>query len=368
MEQGAALVCRGKTVKGLILSGGKGTRLRPLTYTGAKQLVPVANKPVLFYAIESLVAAGITEIGIVVGDTEEQIRAAVGDGSRFEAKVTYICQDAPRGIAHGVAISEPFIGNDRFVLFLGDNFLREGITPFVNSFASSQWNSQILLYHVEDPSNFGVAELNGDRVVRLVEKPKDPPSDLALVGIYFFDPLIFEAARRIKPSWRGELEITDAIQWLIDQGREVHAQVLDTPWIDTGKMEDMLEANALVLDEIAPSVAPDAIVEGSILDRRVTVERGARIVNSIIHGPTIIGEDTVIEDAYVGPYTSIYHHTMLQRCEIERSIVLENSIIRDLDVRLHGCLIGRDVTVQRRDQKPRALTLSLGDHSTVWMV
>lgn len=356
-------------MKGLILSGGKGTRLRPLTYTRAKQLIPVANKPVLIRVIETIRDAGIDEIGIIVGQNGAEIRDAVGNGDQRGVRLTYIEQEAPLGLAHAVKTAQPFLSGDSFVMFLGDNVIQGGISDLIRDFANHDWNSQIVLKAVTDPKSFGVAQLRADgSIERLIEKPQNPPSNLALVGIYMFDPHIMEAVNSIQPSRRGEYEITDAIQWLIEHGYTVRPHVHEGWWIDTGKMEDMLEANALVLDEIAPSVAPDAVVEGSLLDRRVTVERGAHIVNSIIHGPTIIGEDTVIEDAYVGPYTSIYHHTTLQRCEIERSIVLENSIIRDLDVRLHGCLIGRDVTVQRRDQKPRALTLSLGDHSTVWMV
>ncbi len=356
-------------MKGLILSGGKGTRLRPLTYTRAKQLIPVANKPVLIRVIETIRDAGIDEIGIIVGQNGAEIREAVGDGERRGVRLTYIEQDAPRGLAHAVKIAQPFIGDDSFVMFLGDNVIQGGISDLIRDFVNHDWNSQIVLKAVDDPSSFGVAQLRPDgSIERLIEKPPNPPSNLALVGIYMFDRSIFEAVNSIQPSRRGEYEITDAIQWLIDNGCTVRPHVHEGWWIDTGKMEDMLEANALVLDEIAPSISPDAVVENSILDRRVTVERGARIVNSIIHGPAIIGEDTVIEDAYIGPYTSIYHHTVLQRCEIERSIVLENSTIRDLDARLHGCLIGRDVTIQHRDQKPRALTLNLGDHSTVWMV
>jgi glucose-1-phosphate thymidylyltransferase len=356
-------------MKGLILSGGKGTRLRPLTFTRAKQLIPVANKPVLIRVIDTIREAGIDEIGIIVGQNGAEIRDAVGDGEKWGVHLTYIPQDAPLGLAHAVKTAQPFIGDDSFVMFLGDNVIQGGISDLIRDFTNHDWNSQIVLKEVADPTAFGVAKLRPDgSVEQLIEKPKNPPSNLALIGIYMFDQNIFEAVNSIRPSWRNEYEITDAIQWLIDHSFVVRPHVHKGWWIDTGKMEDMLEANNLVLDELEPSIAPDAVIENSILDRRVTVERGARIVNSVIHGPAIIGEDTVIEDAYVGPYTSIYHHTALQRCEIERSIVLENSAIRDLNVRLHGCLIGRDVTVQRRDQKPRALTLSLGDHSTVWMV
>ncbi len=355
-------------MKGLILSGGKGTRLRPLTYTRAKQLVPVANKPVLVRVIETIRDAGIDEIGIIVGQNGAEIEDAVGGGEKWGVHLTYIAQAAPLGLAHAVKIAQPFIGDDSFVMFLGDNVIQGGINDLVRDFSSNDWNSQIVLKAVENPSAFGVAKLRADGAVeRLIEKPKDPPSNLALVGIYMFDAHIFEAVNAIQPSWRNEFEITDAIQWLIDHEYMVKPHVHTGWWIDTGKMDDMLEANSAVLDEIEPSIAPDVVIENSRVGRRVTLERGARVINSTIDGPAIIGEETVIEDSYVGPYTSIYHHVTLQRCEIERSIVLEHSTLRDLDLRLHGCLIGREVTVQRRDERPHALTLNLGDHSNVWI-
>lgn len=356
-------------MKGLILSGGKGTRLRPLTYTRAKQLIPVANKPVLIRVIETIRDAGITDIGIIVGDNGAEIQDAIGSGDRWGVQLTYIQQPAPLGLAHAVKTAQPFLGDDSFVLFLGDNVIQGGISDLIRDFANHNWNSQIVLKAVDDPRSFGVAALRPDgSIERLIEKPKDPPSNLALVGIYMFDHRVFEAVNAIQPSWRNEYEITDAIQWLIEHGCVVRPHIHTGWWIDTGKQKDMLEANALVLEEMVPSIADDVVIDNSEIDRRVTVEKGARIINSVIHGPTIIGENTVIEDAYIGPYTSIYHHVRLERCEIERSIVLENSAIRNLDVRLHGCLIGRDVTVQRKEEKPRALTLNLGDHSTVWMV
>ena len=261
-------------MKGLILSGGKGTRLRPLTYTSAKQLVPVANKPVLFYGIEAIAAAGIRDIGIVVGDTQAEIRAAVGDGSRWGVRVTYIEQDAPRGLAHAVLISEPFIGDDPFVMYLGDNLLNKGITPFVDEFRRDEPAAQILLAHVPDPQMFGVAELSDGTVVRLVEKPKEPKSDLALVGVYMFGPEVFDSVERIRPSFRNELEITDAIQDLIDRGLAVRPHIVDGWWKDTGKLEDMLEANRLILDTI------DRRIEGTVdaesrIEGKVVIEAGA---------------------------------------------------------------------------------------------
>jgi glucose-1-phosphate thymidylyltransferase len=359
-------------MKGLILSGGKGTRLKPLTYTRAKQLMPVANKPVLFRVIETIRDAGVTEIGVVIApETGSEIKAAVGDGSAWGVSITYVPQDEPRGLAHAVKISHDYLADEPFVMFLGDNVIQGGIAALIKDFSNHlhQWNAQIVLKAVDDPSSFGVAKLRADgSIEQLIEKPKEPPSNLALVGIYMFDAHIFEAVNAIQPSRRSEYEITDAIQWLIDQGHTVVPHVHHGWWIDAGKRVDMIEANALVLDEIVPSVAPDAVIENSEIDRRVTVERGAKIIDSIIHGPTIIGEDCVIEHSYVGPYTSIYHHTHIKNCEIDRSIILEHSEICDLNVRLHGSLIGRNATVQRKDDKPKALTLNIGDHSNVWII
>jgi glucose-1-phosphate thymidylyltransferase len=354
-----------KNPRGLVLSGGKGSRLRPFTYTGAKQLVPVANKPILFYALENLVEAGITEIGIVTGDTGDQIRAACGDGSRFGATITYIPQEAPLGIAHAVKISHEFLGDGPFVVFLGDNFLRGGIRPFVDAFRTSSCDSQILLTPVANPSEFGVAVLDNDgRPVQLVEKPPEPPSNLIILGIYMFGPRFFEAVEQVQPSARGELEITDTIQKLIDLKADVRAEVVHDSWIDTGKMTDMLAANRIVLEDI---VARDdgATVEGSTIVGRVALERGARVINSVIHGPAIIGEDTEVIESYVGPYTSIYHHSLLRNTEIEASVVLERSRIDGPGSRIHESLIGRDVEVSGSSEKPRAYRLVLGDHSRV---
>lgn len=357
-------------MKGLILSGGKGTRLYPLTYTLAKQLIPVANKPVLVRVIESIRDAGVSDIGVVIAPTTGQdIQNALGDGSRWDVNLTYIMQPSPDGLAHAVKISRDFLGDDRFVMFLGDNVIQGGINRLIADFASSDWNSQIVLKEVENPRQYGVAKLRPDGTIDcLVEKPQNPPSNLALVGIYMFDPSIWEAVNAIKPSRRGELEITDAIQWLIDAGRTVYPHVHQGWWIDTGKPVDMLEANGLVLEELTPVISPEAVIENSQVDRRVTVERGARIINSTVRGPTIIGENTVIENSYVGPFTSIYYDVTIANCEIERSIVLEHSIVRDLDVRLQDSLIGRHATVCRNNERPKALKMNLGDHSTLWTI
>jgi len=352
-------------MKGLILSGGKGTRLRPLTYTRAKQLVPVANKPVLFYGVEAIVGAGIQDIGVVVGDTREEIEAALGDGSRFGARVTYIEQDAPRGLAHAVLTGEKFLSDSPFVMYLGDNLLQHGITPLVEEYRSLDCNSEILLTKVPNPSQFGVAELSPDgRVVKLTEKPPQPKSDLALVGVYMFDENIFDAAKAIKPSKRGELEITDAIQWLLDHKFTVHPHIVKGWWKDTGKIEDMLEANRTVLDTFERVVRGDVRGTSSI-EGKVMVEEGAQIVDSVIRGPSIIGRDARVTHAYVGPYTSIGNGCSLDHCEIENSIVLENSTVANVDGRIEASLIGKNVKICRTHRKPAAYRFMLGDNSEV---
>ncbi len=355
-------------MKGLILSGGKGTRLYPITFTQAKQLVPVANKPVIFRVIESIKGAGIDEIGVVIGDTGNEIRQAVGNGSRWDIKITYIPQEAPLGLAHAVKISQDFIGDDRFVMFLGDNVIEGGISPLIEQFADSDWNSQVVLTEVDEPQHFGVAELDGDRrIVRLVEKPHTPPSNLALVGIYMFDTNIFTAVNAIEPSWRGELEITDAIQWLVDHEFQVHPYIHRGWWIDTGKHVDLLEANNRVLAEKVHTVE-GYVDRDSQIDHLVTVQRGAEVINSVIRGPAIIGEDCRVVNSYVGPFTSIYHDTIVEDSEIEHSIVLDNSSIIDIPGRIEDSVIGRDVAVTRSAIKPKAYKMTLGDHSQVGLL
>ena len=351
-------------MKGLILSGGKGTRLRPLTYTSAKQLVPVANKPVLFYGIEALAQAGIREIGIVVGDTQAEIRAAVGDGSAWGVTVTYIEQDAPRGLAHAVLISEAFIGGDSFVVYLGDNLLNKGITGFVEEFVREKPAAQILLARVPDPQMFGVAELENGRVVRLVEKPQQPMSDLALVGVYMFSPAVFDAVKAISPSFRNELEITDAIQHLIDRGLEVRPHIVDGWWKDTGKLEDMLEANRLILETIERRV-DGAVDADSRVEGKVIIEAGASVEHSVVRGPAIIGARARIVNAYVGPFTSIMNDAEIRESEIEHSIVLEGSTISNLATRIEDSLIGKNVRIYRLPVKPSAYRFMLGDNSEV---
>lgn len=354
-------------MKALILSGGKGTRLRPITHTSAKQLVPVANKPILFYAIEAIRDAGIVDIGIIVGETHEEIRAAVGDGSRFGVKVTYIQQDAPLGLAHAVKISEGFMAGGPFVMFLGDNLIKDGVKPFVEEYAQTEANSQILLAHVRNAREFGVAEIEQGRVVRLIEKPENPPSDLALVGVYMFDHHVFEAVSAIKPSERGELEITDAIQYLIDKGYRVESHIITGWWKDTGKLDDMLEANRMILDGLQAQLDGE-IDETSTIEGRVVTSRGSRIIKSCIRGPAIIGEDCVIENAFVGPYTSINDRSVIRGSEIEHSIVLEDSQVLDIGSRLADSLIGKNVHISRNNKTPKAYRMMLGDNSEVSVI
>ncbi len=351
-------------MKGLILSGGKGTRLRPITHTSAKQLVPVANKPVLFYGIEAIAQAGITEIGIIIApETGEEIRAAVGDGSRFGVSVTYIVQDKPAGLAHAVLTAEPFLGEDPFVMYLGDNLLQGGITDLVDRFRESGPDALILLTPVDDPESYGVAELDGDRVVALVEKPAQPRSNLALVGVYMFDASIHAAARAIAPSARGELEITDAIQHMVDSGQRVEPHVVRGWWKDTGQLADMLEANRLILDTI------ESRCEGELtdtqLDGRVIVEAGARLVRSTVRGPAIIGVGAQLTDAYVGPYTAVGDGCKIERSEVEHSILLTDCVVHDLDVRIEASLLGRGARVRRDSRQPRAYRLLVGDNCDI---
>jgi glucose-1-phosphate thymidylyltransferase len=351
-------------MKGLVLCGGFGTRLRPITHTMAKQLVPIANKPVLYYGLEAIKAAGVDEVGIVVGETSKEIMKAVGDGSQWGLNVQYITQEQPKGLAHAVLVSESYIDGDDFVMYLGDNLIKDGIKGCVDEFRQNKPNSQILLARVPEPQRFGVAELAGGKVVRLVEKPQEPPSDLALVGVYMFDNNIMEACRAIEPSSRGELEITDAIQWLIDQGKTVDPHVIDGWWKDTGRLDDMLEANRIMLETL------EARVEGHVdsdsqAHGMVVVEKGAEIISSTVRGPAIIGEGTRIVNSFVGPYTSIYFGVTITDSEIEHSIVLENSVITDIPGRIEDSLIGQNVEVSRSPLKPNAYRFMLGDNSRV---
>jgi glucose-1-phosphate thymidylyltransferase len=350
--------------KALILSGGKGTRLRPITHTSAKQLVPVANKPILFYGIEAIKEAGITDIGVIVGDTAGEIKAAVGDGSKFGVKATYIQQEAPLGLAHAVKIARDFVKKDRFIVYLGDNLIIDGIKDFVHRFEANSPDCQILLAHVPNPQDFGVAELKGDRVVRLVEKPKQPKSDLALVGVYMFDESVFEATENIKPSRRGELEITDAIQYLIEKGSDVQFQIISGWWKDTGKLEDMLEANRMLLERLEVRIDGD-VDDRSKIDGVVVIEKGSKIENCTLRGPLIIGEGATIADSYIGPFTSINYGVEIRGSEIEHSIVLENSRITNVRGRIESSLVGKNVVIEKRAQPPKAYRFMVGDYGQI---
>ncbi|MEV4579449.1 glucose-1-phosphate thymidylyltransferase [Nonomuraea jabiensis] len=351
-------------MKALVLAGGSGTRLRPITHTSAKQLVPVANKPVLFYGLEAIAAAGIRELGLVVGDTHAEIESAVGDGSAFGLQVTYLRQEAPLGLAHGVLIAREFLGDEDFVMYLGDNFVVGGINDLVDRFARERPAAQIMLTRVGDPRQFGVAELDASgRVVGLEEKPAHPKSDLALVGVYLFSPAVHEAVAELKPSGRGELEITDAIQWLIEAGLRVESSVISGYWKDTGNVTDMLEVNRLVLESVEPSVRGH-VDDASELVGRVVVAEEAVVERSRIVGPVIIGHGARIRDSYVGPFTSIGADCAVTGSEIEYSIVLPRASIAGVG-RIESSLIGHDVEVTPAPNTPRAHRLVLGDHSKV---
>ena len=364
-------------LKGLILSGGKGTRLRPITHTSAKQLVPVANKPVLFYGIEAMAEAGIEEVGIIIApETGPEIEAAAGEGSRFGVRITYIVQDEPLGLAHAVLTAEPFLGDSPFVMYLGDNLLQGGISELVAAFREHEPDALILLTPVPDPENYGVAELApadpGEagatnqrlgEVVRLIEKPSEPATDLALVGVYMFTSAVHDAARAIEPSERGELEITDAIQYLVDAGLRVEPHIVRGWWKDTGRLEDMLEANRLVLDNLRERVEGELI--DSQVDGRVVIERGARLERTTVRGPAIIGADARLSDCYIGPYTAIGERCTISGSEVEHSILLAGCTVSDLDGRMESSLLGRNVTVRRGDRQPRAYRFMVGDNSDI---
>ena len=356
-------------MKALILAGGAGTRLRPITHTSAKQLVPVANKPILFYGIEAMAAAGIVEIGIIVGDTRAEVISTIGDGSQFGVKVTYIPQDLPLGLAHCVLIAQEFLGDDDFVMYLGDNLLEQDLAAFVHAFEQARSgieppSAQILLKKVPDPHRFGIASLDATgNVVHLVEKPEDPPSDLALVGVYLFDKTIHVAVAAIEPSLRGELEITDAIQWLIDQGYRVRCELLTGWWIDTGKLTPLLEANRLLLEKIETRIDGD-VDETSVIDGRVIVEAGAVVTNSTIRGPVAIGGGARIIDSFIGPFSAIGADCIVTNSEVEHSVIMARSVITDIP-RLEDSLIGKEAVVVRTQKRPRAARLMVGDHCQI---
>jgi glucose-1-phosphate thymidylyltransferase len=351
-------------MKALVLAGGSGTRLRPITHTSAKQLLPVANKPVLFYCLEAIAEAGITDVGIVVGETAPAVQEAVGDGSAFGLKVTFIPQAAPLGLAHAVLVAADYLGDDDFVMYLGDNFIVGGIASLVDEFRARRPAAQIMLTQVADPRSFGVAELDGDgRVIGLEEKPQEPKSDLALVGVYMFTPAVHEGIAQLKPSWRGELEITEAIQWLLDAGRTVSSTIISGYWKDTGNVADMLEVNRMVLEGMTAACRGTVDAESELIGR-VVIEEGATVIRSRVVGPVIIGAGTAVTDSYIGPFTALADDCVISGAEIEYSIVLRGASIRGVR-RIEASLIGRDVEVTPAPNVPRAHRLILGDHSRV---
>ncbi len=350
-------------MKGLILAGGKGTRLRPITFSMAKQLVPVANKPVVEYGLEAMAAAGIREFGVITGDTGPEVEAALGDGSRWGVSITYIPQDAPRGLAHAVQTALPFLGESDFLMYLGDNLIKSSLQRLVDEFQAHRPAATILLTPVSNPSDFGVAEMEDGRVTRLEEKPAEPRSNLALVGVYLFDRRVHEVIQRLKPSRRGEYEITDAIQGLIDEGHTVRSHIVDGWWKDTGTVEAMLEANRLILEDLVGRLDGE-VDERSSLHGRVVLGAGSRVLNSVVRGPVVIGAGCHIEDSYVGPFTAIDDGSRVVRTELEYSIVMRDCVLEGLPHRLEGSLLGRGVSATASTARPRTLQLVMGDNSS----
>jgi glucose-1-phosphate thymidylyltransferase len=349
-------------MKGLILAGGFGTRLRPLTYTGAKQLIPVANKPIIFYGIESLVKAGVKEIGVVVGETAAEVMSVVGNGDRFGAKIEYIPQAAPLGLAHAIKISKKYLGEEPFIMYLGDNLLKEDLADLIKKFQTLNPDALILLTEVLNPQEFGVAVVDETgRVRKLVEKPKEPPSNLALVGVYIFNPRIFLAIDNIKPSARNELEITDAIQWLLDNNHKVESSMVKGWWKDTGKPDDIIEANLLILEDIA-TVNQGTLID-TIVNGRVRIEAGAVIEKSVIRGPVVIGKNARISRSFIGPFSSIGENVVIENSEIECSLIMEGARITNLEKRIDRSIIGKNVIINQTDQSPRTNKFIIGDQS-----
>ncbi|NJL90033.1 MAG: glucose-1-phosphate thymidylyltransferase [Coleofasciculaceae cyanobacterium SM2_1_6] len=350
-------------MKALILSGGKGTRLRPLTYTGAKQLVPVANKPILWYGLEAIVAAGITDIGIIISpETGEEIQLKTGNGDRFGANITYITQDQPAGLAHAVKIAQPFLGDTSFIMYLGDNLIQDSLGTFLDQFKEQQLDGLILLRSVKNPTAFGVATLDAQgRVLKLVEKPKIPESNLALVGVYFFSAEIHRSIAEIQPSARGELEITDAISHLIDRQGNVQARELKGWWLDTGKKDDLLEANQIILDSCVSTEIAGELDDKSQVNGRVSIGQGTKIINSIIRGPVVIGKDCCITNCFIGSYSSIADTVTLIDSELDHSVILQGAKIEGIHQRIVDSVIGQRASLQRTHHRPKALRFMVGD-------
>ncbi len=354
-------------MKGLILAGGFGTRLRPLTYTGAKQLIPVANKPIIVYGIEALAQAGIKDLGVVVGETAVEVQAALGNGELFKTRITYIHQEAPLGLAHAIKISQKFLGNDPFIMYLGDNLLKQDISELIAKFNTLKSDALILLTEVPNPQQFGVAVIDKKgKVTKLIEKPKEPPSNFALVGVYLFNTSIYKAIDNIKPSWRNELEITDAIQWLLENDYNVASDIVKGWWKDTGKPEDIIEANLLVLESIDP--LNEGVTVDSVINGRVRIEKGARIEKSVIRGPVVIGQGARIVNSFIGPFSSIGNNTIIENSEIECSVVMEGAKIKNIEKRIDRSIIGKNVEINQVDQSPRTHKFIVGDQSNIELV
>ena len=350
-------------MKGIILHGGAGTRLRPLTFSGPKQLIPVANKPISQYVLEDLREAGVRDFGVVLGDTfPELVQQHYGDGSRFDVNIRYIFQGKPLGIAHAVSLCRDFVGEDSFTLYLGDNLLQHGVRRYLEKFVEGDFEALVLLKDVDDPTKFGVAKFDGERLVGFVEKPKVPPSKYALVGVYFFKPIVFEVIKDLKPSWRGELEITDALQLMLERGYRVGYSFVEGWWLDTGKKDDILHANSLILDEHTERETKGELVDSKV-DGRVSVGEGSRVVNSTIRGPTVVGRNCLIQGSFIGPYTSVGDNVKVLNSSIEYCIILEGAFVEDVD-RLEESLVGKNVRVVRSKVR-NSVKLHVGDYSEV---
>jgi len=354
-------------LKGVILHGGAGTRLRPLTYSGPKQLIPVANKPVSQYVLEDLRDCGVKDIAIILGETfPELVKEYYGDGSRFNVKITYIYQGKPLGIAHAVGLCKDFVGDSPFIVYLGDNILQYGIKAHFEKFVSEDYDAMILLKEVEDPTRFGVAKFDEKgKLVKLIEKPKVPPSNYALVGVYFFKPIVFDVVKELKPSWRGEFEITDTIQLMLERGHRVGYSFVDGWWLDTGKKDDILYANMLILDERAERDVRGEIANSRI-DGRVAIGEGTKVANSTIRGPTVIGKNCLIQGSFIGPYTSIGNGSQILNSSVENCVILENALVENID-RLEESLVGRNAKISKAEGNRRVLKLHVGDYSEVML-
>lgn len=356
-------------MKSIVLCAGKGTRLRPLTHTSAKHLIPIANKPVLFYAIEAIGDCGIKDIGIIIGETGDDIKSELREGSKWGVNISYIEQKEALGLAHAVSVAKDFLGEEKFLMYLGDNLLKNGVENYAEKFIQGNYNAFVLLTEVDNPRQFGVAELKEGRVVRVVEKPKEPVSNLALIGVYFFDKNVHQAIKSIKPSARGELEITDAIQWMIDKGYKVGVEVIKGWWKDTGKPDDILEANRLILEDIERDVSGAKVVdETSQISGRVKIGKESEIINSKILGPVIIGNKVKVVDSYIGSFTSLSDGVEIKKTEIEYSVVLENTKIENIKGRMQKCLIGKGVKIYHSKDLPRIYEFIIGDHSKVGLL